>query len=42
MPTSRRVLGAAEIDVAFDLGEQLRNVDAIFARVFEPVPAGHR
>jgi adenylosuccinate lyase len=29
-----RVLGAREIDRAFDLDEQLRNVDAIFARVF--------
>jgi adenylosuccinate lyase len=29
-----RVLGAAEIEKAFDLDEQLRNVDAIFARVF--------
>ncbi len=28
------VLGAAEIERAFDLDEQLRNVDAIFARVF--------
>ncbi|MEZ5294222.1 MAG: adenylosuccinate lyase [Vicinamibacterales bacterium] len=30
-----RVLGAAEIERAFDLDEQLRNVDAIFARVFD-------
>jgi adenylosuccinate lyase len=29
-----RVLGAQEIEKAFDLDEQLRNVDAIFARVF--------
>jgi len=29
-----RVLGAPEIEKAFDLDEQLRNVDAIFARVF--------
>ena len=28
------VLGSAEIERAFDLDEQLRNVDAIFARVF--------
>ena len=28
------VLGAAEIDRAFDLNDQLRNVDAIFDRVF--------
>ena len=31
----RGVLDAAEIDKAFDLREQLRNVDAIFNRVFE-------
>ncbi|MGE0812563.1 MAG: adenylosuccinate lyase [Vicinamibacterales bacterium] len=30
-----RVLGAAELERAFDLDEQLRNVDAIFARVFD-------
>jgi adenylosuccinate lyase len=29
-----RVLSAAQIERAFDLDEQLRNVDAIFARVF--------
>jgi len=29
-----RVLGRDEIEKAFDLNEQLRNVDAIFARVF--------
>jgi adenylosuccinate lyase len=29
------VLGPAEIERAFDLDEQLRNVDAIFTRVFE-------
>jgi hypothetical protein len=29
-----RVLSAAEIERAFDLGEQLRHVDAIFERVF--------
>ena len=33
------VLTPAEIDKAFDLDDQLRNVDAIFARVFEHVPA---
>jgi adenylosuccinate lyase len=27
---------------AFDLGAQLRNVDAIFERVFKPVPVGAR
>ena len=30
----QRVLNRAEIERAFDLGEQLRNVNAIFARVF--------
>ena len=29
-----RVLPAAEIEKAFDLKEQLRNVDAVFTRVF--------
>jgi adenylosuccinate lyase len=33
------VLTAAAIEKAFDLGEQLRNVDAIFGRVFGPTPA---
>ena len=28
------VLTAAQIEKAFDLKEQLRNVDAVFARVF--------
>ena len=32
------VLSPAEIERAFDLGEQLRHVDAIFARVFGPSP----
>jgi adenylosuccinate lyase len=31
-----KVLPAAEIEKAFDLDDQLRNVDAIFARVFSP------
>jgi adenylosuccinate lyase len=35
-----RVLGPAEIEKAFDLDEQLRNVDAIFARVFSGAAAG--
>jgi adenylosuccinate lyase len=30
----RKVLSAAEIEKAFDLQDQMRNVDAIFARVF--------
>jgi adenylosuccinate lyase len=30
-----RILPAAEIEKAFDIREQLRNVDAIFARVFK-------
>jgi hypothetical protein len=33
------VLARAEIERAFDLGDQLRNVDAIFARVFQEVTA---
>jgi hypothetical protein len=28
------VLTPAEIDKAFDLNDQLRNIDAVFARVF--------
>ena len=32
------VLSPAEIERAFDLGEQLRHVDAIFERVFQEVP----
>lgn len=35
------VLPAAEIEKAFDLDEQLRNVDAIFARVFGEAARGH-
>jgi adenylosuccinate lyase len=34
-PDVRGVLGEADIDRAFDLDEQLRNVDAIFDRVFD-------
>jgi adenylosuccinate lyase len=34
-----RVLSPAEVEKAFDLNDQLRNVDAIFDRVFAPVPA---
>ena len=34
-----KVLTPAEVDKAFDLKDQLRNVDAIFDRVFRPVPA---
>jgi adenylosuccinate lyase len=33
-------LPPAEIERAFDLGEQLKHVDHIFGRVFSPVPAG--
>jgi adenylosuccinate lyase len=33
-----RVLSPAEVEKAFDLHDQLRNVDAIFDRVFVPVP----
>ena len=32
------VLSLAEVDQAFDLGHQLRNVDKVFARVFHDVP----
>ena len=35
-----QALTAAEIEKAFDLDQQLRNVDAIFARVFEPANPG--
>jgi adenylosuccinate lyase len=35
-----RVLTPADLEKAFDLDDQLRNVDAIFARVFQGVPAG--
>ncbi len=34
-----RVLSAADLDRAFDLDEQFRYVDEIFARVFQGVPA---
>jgi adenylosuccinate lyase len=36
-PEVTGVLTAADIDRAFDLREQLRNVDAVFDRVFSPV-----
>jgi adenylosuccinate lyase len=36
-PDVTRVLPRAEIDRAFDLDDQLRNVDAIYARVFQEV-----
>ena len=32
-----RVLPAADVERAFDLGEQLRHVDDIYARVFQEV-----
>jgi adenylosuccinate lyase len=38
-PDVMKVLTPADVDKAFDLNDQLRNVDAIFARVFQPVPA---
>src|SRR5581483_4843232 len=38
-PDVSRVLPAAELDRAFDLGEQLKHVDHIFARVFACEPA---
>jgi adenylosuccinate lyase len=34
-----KVLTPAEVDKAFDLKDQLRNVETIFDRVFAPVPA---
>jgi adenylosuccinate lyase len=34
-----KVLTAADVDKAFDLKDQLRNVETIFDRVFAPVPA---
>jgi adenylosuccinate lyase len=34
-----KVLDAAAIEKAFDLDDQLRNVDAVFARVFTSIPA---
>ncbi len=39
-PDLMKVLTPREVDKAFDLDDQLRNVDAIFARVFQGVPAG--
>jgi adenylosuccinate lyase len=36
------VLDRATIDRAFDLDYQLRHVDAIFERVFQPAPAAIR
>ncbi len=36
-PDVRAVLGPAEIDQAFDLEVQLRHVDTVFQRVFQPV-----
>ncbi|HEU5287843.1 MAG TPA: adenylosuccinate lyase [Candidatus Limnocylindria bacterium] len=38
-PDVMRVLTADEIEKAFDLDDQFRNVDAIFERVFRTVPA---
>jgi len=38
-PDVTGVLTAAEIEKAFDLDDQFRNVDAIFERVFTHVPA---
>jgi adenylosuccinate lyase len=37
-PDLMRVLSPAEVEKAFDLHDQLRNVDAIFDRVFAAVP----
>jgi adenylosuccinate lyase len=38
-PDLMRVLSPAEVEKAFDLNDQLRNVDVIFDRVFAAVPA---
>ena len=38
-PDLMKVLTPADVDKAFDLNDQLRNVDAIFERVFRSVPA---
>jgi adenylosuccinate lyase len=38
-PDLTRVLSASQIEKAFDLNDQLRNVDVIFDRVFATVPA---
>ena len=38
-PDLTRVLTPADVERAFDLDDQMRNVDAIFDRVFTPVPA---
>jgi adenylosuccinate lyase len=38
-PDLTRALSPADIEKAFDLNDQLRNVDAIFDRVFTAVPA---
>jgi adenylosuccinate lyase len=37
-PDLMRVLAPADVEKAFDLEDQLRNVDAIFERVFTPAP----
>ena len=37
-PDLMKVLTPADVEKAFDLKDQLRNVDAIFERVFAPVP----
>jgi adenylosuccinate lyase len=39
-PDLLTVLTPAEIDKAFDLQDQMRNIDVIFARVFGPVAVG--
>jgi adenylosuccinate lyase len=36
-PDVMKVLAPAEVEKAFSLADQLRNVDAVFARVFSPV-----
>jgi adenylosuccinate lyase len=39
-PDVTKVLSRPEIEKAFDLQDQLRNVDGVFARVFASVPVG--
>jgi adenylosuccinate lyase len=40
-PEVMKVLAPADVEKAFSLDDQLRNVDAVFARVFTPVLVGH-
>jgi adenylosuccinate lyase len=40
-PEVMKVLAPADVEKAFSLQDQLRNIGAVFARVFTPVLAGH-